>query len=79
MLEQLRKYFKNTSKEDILNEWKTVQEECSLIESPPVLEFIEDFLFHFKAESLVLEERRYNYPEITKNPSFTRIFLLNLN
>jgi len=74
MLEQLRTYFKNTPKEEIINEWKAVKEECSNIDSPPILEFIEDFSFHFKGENLALKKPKYNYHEIINDPGFTRIF-----
>lgn len=42
MLEKLKKYLKETPKEEVLAEWNKTVEECKDIESPKIFDFMQN-------------------------------------
>ena len=71
MLLEIKKYFDQTPREKILEDWDKVLEECSNIESPLISDFFEQSLnYHFNIPDKWYNEESYNF----KNPSSSRIF-----
>lgn len=76
MVEQLKKYFKQTPYQDIVKDWENVVEECSNIDSPLVSEFIEQsFSYHFKIPEWYVQSKQSSKEE-NINPSSNSDFFI---